>query len=74
MIYIVEFHLEIRAKSLWSRVSLVTWGTLQIWIRFVRQRSDPTLETNKQELSQSNNCASNALWFTNQKFEIFQIT
>ena len=53
MIYILEFHLEIRAKSLWSRVSLVTWGTLQIWIRFVRQRSDPTLETNKQELSQS---------------------
>ena len=25
-----------------------TWETLQIWIRFVRQRFDPTLETNKQ--------------------------
>ena len=25
-------------------VTLVTWGTLQIQIRFVRQRSDPTLE------------------------------
>ena len=32
----------------WPRVSLLTWGTLQIRIRFVRLRSDPTLEqTNK---------------------------
>jgi hypothetical protein len=31
-------------------VSLVTRGTLQIQIRFVRQQSDPTLETDKQML------------------------
>ena len=35
----------------WPRVSLVTWGTLQIWIQLVRQMSNPTLEkTNKQTM------------------------
>ena len=34
----------------WPRVSLKSWGTLQIWIRYVIQRFDPTLETNKQTL------------------------
>ena len=28
----------------WPCVSLLTRGTLQIWIQYVRQRSDPTLE------------------------------
>ena len=28
----------------WPCVSLVTWGTLQVRIQFVRQRSDPSLE------------------------------
>ena len=32
----------------WPLVSLVTRGTLQIRIQFVRQRRDPTLKTNKQ--------------------------
>ena len=28
----------------WPRVSLLTWGTLETGIQFVRQRGDPTLE------------------------------
>ena len=32
----------------WPLVSLVPMGTLQVRIRFVRQRFNPTLETNKQ--------------------------
>ena len=35
----------------WPHVSLVARGTLQIRIRFVGQRSNPTLETNKKNLS-----------------------
>ena len=35
----------------WPSVSLVTWGTLQIRIRFVRQKGDPSLEqTNKNNI------------------------
>ena len=38
----------------WPRVSLLTWGTLQMRIRFVRQRSNPTLEqTNNVVIEQS---------------------
>ena len=33
----------------WPLVSLVPWGTLQIRIQFIRQRFDPTLETNKEQ-------------------------
>ena len=38
----------------WPCVSLVPQGTLQIRMRFVRQSSDPILETNKQTETQIN--------------------
>ena len=37
-----------------ARVSLVSQGSLQIRIQFVRQRFDPTLEINKQTKGKSN--------------------